>query len=242
MAHLAIAGVLLFAAVRIFGLITSLDELALGRIEIEGAHRASPESIRTQLAPYLGRNILDLNLGEVAAASARDPWTLHASAKRVFPDTLRVRIAERTPSALALIGGIAHVVDTTGYVIRAAGPGATDDLPVLTGLDGLGEEQLIAALRVGVARVERLRRAVPDWLEEISEIDLGRHDRIAVSTVDRGPTILLDPGRIERNLREYLELRRDIGRRAGPLRTVDLRWQDHISVTPANRASFKQGS
>ena len=47
---------------------------------------------------------------------------------------------------------------------------------------------------------------------------------------------------IERNLREYLELRRDIDRRTGPLRTVDLRWEDHISVMPVNGTSFKQGS
>jgi hypothetical protein len=134
------------------------------------------------------------------------------------------------------------VVDTNGYVIRASGPGATDDLPVLTGLDGLDEERLIAALRAGVASIERLRRAVPGWIGEISEIDLGRRDRIAVRTVDPGPTILLDPGRIERNLREYLELRGDIARRAGALRTVDLRWEDHISVTPANGTSFKHGS
>jgi hypothetical protein len=54
-----------------------------------------------------------------------------------------------------------------------------------------------------------------------------------VRTVDPGPAILLDPDRVERNLNRYLELRREIARRAGRLEYVDLRWRERISVMPA---------
>ncbi len=62
---------------------------------------------------------------------------------------------------------------------------------------------------------------------------LGSPDRIAVRTFDPGPLILLDPRDVDRNLNRYLELRREIARRAGPLEYVDLRWHDRITVMPA---------
>jgi len=241
-AHLALAGVLLFAGVRLFLTLASADEFALASVEVEGARRVSTDGVLARLRPYAGRNILDLNLGEVAEVSARDPWALQASAKRVFPDTLRIRITERQPSAIAVINGVAHVIDTEGYVIRPSGPGATDNLPVLTGLDGMNEEELIAALRRGVTLVARLGRVVPGWVGEISEVELSRGDRVAVRTVDPGPTLLLDPERIERNLPEYLDLRRDVARRVGAMKYVDLRWEDHISVMPAKSIPLKEGS
>ena len=241
-AHLALGGVLLYGGVRLFLTLASADEFSLASVEVEGARRVSTEEILVRLRPYAGRNILDLNLGEVAEVSARDPWALQASAKRVFPDTLRIRITERQPSAIAVIDGVAHVIDTEGYVIRPSGPGATDDLPVLTGLDGMNEDELIAALRRGVTLVARLRRVVPGWVGEISELELSRGDRVAVRTVDPGPTLLLDPARIERNLPEYLELRRDVARRVGAMKYVDLRWEDHISVMPAKSIPLKEGS
>jgi cell division protein FtsQ len=241
-AHLAIAAVLLYAAVRVFLLVTRAEALALTQVEIEGAERASPAAIRARLAPYFGRNLLELDLGAVAAECAADPWALAASARRVFPDTLRLRIVERSPRATALIAGVPHVVDATGFVIGPSGPGLSDDLPVLTGLDGLTDAQLIAALARGVGLIERLRAAAPGWLAEVSEIDIAGPDRIVVRTIDPGPLLLLDPSRVERNLREYLELRREVARRVGPMLYVDLRWEDHITVMPAEGVPVQEES
>lgn len=242
LAHLVFASVVLYAAVRVFLMITNAEEFALVQVEIEGASRASATAIRAQLESYRGRNLLELNLGEIAAVLARDPWVLEATAKRVFPDTLRIRITERRPSALALIDGTPYVIDATGHVIRPSGPGTPDDLPVLTGLDGLGDNELIAELRRGASLIDRLRQAAPPWVGEISEFDLKERDRIVVRTVDPGPLLLLDPTRVERNLPEYLELRRDIARRVGSMQYVDLRWADHIAVKPKNPTPSKEDS
>ena len=44
---------------------------------------------------------------------------------------------------------------------------------------------------------------------------------------------MLDPRRIERNVEQYIKLRREIEHRAGTLDYVDLRWRDRIAVRPA---------
>jgi len=232
MANAVVAGLLISAGWRIYRHATSTPELALERIEVDGAERASAEAIRQRLRTHMGRNLLDLDLQQVIADAADDPWVLEVSARRILPHSMRLTVVERVPRALALIGGIAHVVDTTGYVVGPSGADLPDDLPVLTGLDGFAEEELIAALRRGTRIVGRLRDVGESWVDEISEIDISSADRIAVRTVRPGPVILLDPGQVTRNVASYLELRRKIAMRVGAIEYVDLRWRDRISVMP----------
>jgi len=232
MANAVVAGLLISAGWRIYRHATSTPELALERIEVDGARRASAAMIRQRLQPHLGRNLLDLDLQQVIADASHDPWVLEVSARRILPHSMRVTIVERVPRAIALIGGVAHVIDATGYVVGPSGTNPPEDLPVLTGLSGLGEEELIASLRRGSRMIGRLREAVDPWVEEISEIDLSRADRVVVRTVQPGPVILLDPDLVTRNVSSYLELRREIAMRLGAIEYVDLRWRDRISVMP----------
>jgi cell division septal protein FtsQ len=232
--QLAITAVLLAGGVRVFQGFTTTDEFALEHIDVQGAHRVMADSIAQRLEAYRGRNVLDLNLHEIAAQAAAEPWVLSAEARRVLPRTLRVRVSERRPAALALIDGVAYVVDATGHVVGPSGPGLSDDLPVLRGLDGRDRETLVSELRRGAALIERLRETAGGWVDGVSELDLSQPDRVELRTVDPGPRLLLDPRHVERNLLAYLELRAEIERRVGPALQIDLRWADRIPVKPLN--------
>ena len=230
--NLLIAIVLASALVGGLRSVALSDEFSLSRIELAGNERASARAIRNNLAGFLGRNLFEVDLIEVGATVQRNPWVLAASVKREVPDGLRVEIRERRPTALALIGGVAHLVDATGYVIGPCGPGAADDLPVLTGIERLEGDALIAALHRGVGLIRRLGVASGDFAAGISELDLSQDDRVVVRTVAGGPVLLLDPQRIDRNVQAYLSLSEEIERRSGPLDYVDLRWANRISVMP----------
>ena len=78
----------------------------------------------------------------------------------------------------------------------------------------------------------RLRRTAPRFVQAISDLDLSRTDRVLVRTVQPGPSLLLDPDRIERNVERYLELRSEIGHQVGTSKYVDLRWRGRITVKP----------
>jgi cell division protein FtsQ len=217
-------------------------EFAVDRIEIEGLYRASAGEVRRRVAPYHGRNILDLDLDRVAADAAADPWLESASVRRILPGTLHVTVDEREPQAMALIGGVSHLVDTTGFVVGPSDTAVPMDLPVLTGLDGLRGAALEVALARGVSAVTTLERDAGGFLDEVSELDLSMPDRILVRTVDPGPSLLLDPDRPARNVRPFLELRREIERRVGPVARIDLRWSDRLSVLPADPVTDEEGS
>jgi cell division septal protein FtsQ len=231
--HGGIAGVLLLSAAHVVKGIVRSGEFALDRVEIAGAKRASAETIRRTLEAYRGTNLFQIDLEAIERTVRRDPWVRNATVKRVFPGTLRVTLEERTPVAVALIGGLAHLVGPSGYVIGPSALGFPDDLPVISGLQGLDDAQLRRQLKRGVILLERLNRDAGPFADAISELDLSRKGWVTARTVFPGPRILLDPRRIERNVEEYIRLRREIERRAGTLEYVDLRWRDRIAVMPA---------
>jgi cell division protein FtsQ len=230
--NLAVTAVVLYSGAKIFQRVTSSEKFSLSKVEVIGAERASAEKIRQALAPYIGHNLLELNLNEIAAISSRDPWVRGSSVKRVLPDTLHVQLNERRPAALAVIDGVAHLVDSTGYVIGDTGPGRSDDLPVLTGLGQFSDGELAAGLRRGVRAVQRLKRSAPIFLAGISELDVSDKDRLTVRTILPGPDLLLDPGNVERNVVRYLELSEVFSGRFGDATYLDLRWRGRIAIGP----------
>jgi len=232
-ANAAIGAVLVLSGASVARHFETSDEIAVREIIVEGTASTTPEAVRAVLQSYLGRNLVELELDEVAAAAAREPWVKQAAVKRILPGTLRVVVTERTPGALALLGGSVYVVDDGGFVMGPAGPELPFDLPLLVGLDAHRGKDREAALTRGIDLLMRLHAAFPAWTRGISEVDLSRRDRVVVTLTKGGPQILLDPDRIDRNLGAYLALQPTIARRVGDINRVDLRWSQRISLLPA---------
>lgn len=234
--HLVIVAVLVATGARAAGLLTETPALSLRTIDVRGAQRCPASRVRAALAPLLGRNLLSLRLAEVERRLAAEPWIRSASVKRMLPHGIRVELTERTPAAVALLGGSAQVVDRDAVVIGPSGPALADELPVVTGVDAAAPDRAARrqALARGVEAVLRLARRAPAWARTISEVDVSQADRIAVVTAVPGPRILLDPAEVERNIDQYLAMRAQIEERVGPTRYVDLRWSGRITLLPSD--------
>lgn len=228
----AVGAVLIAAGAGVVRHYASSPDLAVQRIVVEGTSATTPDSVERVLASWKGRNLAEISLDRVAADATRDPWVRHASVKRVLPDTLKVAVEERVPAALAVVRGLVHVVDSGGFVMGPAGPGLAFDLPILSGFDGLTGADLERALAGAVDRLAALRTADPDFAAGLSSIDFASPDRLAVSTVQPGPRLYLDPEKPDRNLADWLRLRADLTRRAGELVYADLRWEGRIVLGP----------
>ena len=231
--QLAATAFVIFGGIRAVTRLLSSDAFALSTIQVEGTARTTPRAAEARLHQFVGRSLLEVDLGEVEHNSQADPWVESASVKRIFPRSLRVSVVERSPSSLAVIGGIVQVVDRNGTIMGPVGPGIEEDLPVLTGLARLRGDELAARLKEGIAAVESLRASSGDWIQEISELDLSAPDAFIVTTRTPGPRIVLEPAAAERNVLAYLERRREIESRVGPAEWVDLRWSGRITVLPA---------
>lgn len=236
LANLAVAVVLVATAISVARHFASSSELSVREILVDGTRHTTPDAVRAVLRPYVGRNLLDVSLDEVARSASGDPWVKEASVKRILPGTLRVTVGERTPAALALMHGLVYVVDDGGYVMGAAGADLPFDLPLLTGLDRYQGPALAAVLGRGVALLARLQAGHAAWTVGVSELDLSRADRVVVTRTEGGPRLLLDPEQVDRNLDDYLSLRPLIARKVGGASTVDLRWNRKISILPTGGA------
>ena len=232
-ANLAIGAVLIVSVASVARHFATSEEMAVREIVVEGTARTTPDAVRAALHDYYGRNVVELSLDDVAADATRDPWVKVASVKRILPGTLRVTVTERTPGALALIGGCVYVVDDGGFVMGPAGPELPYDLPLLVGLDTRHGKEREATLARGIDLLLRLHASFPTWTRGISEVDLSRPDRVVVTRLEGGPKLLLDPERIDRNLGAYLALKPMIARKVGDTSRVDLRWSQRISLLPA---------
>lgn len=232
-ANLFVFGLIGVAALRGVRTLADSSYFDLRAVRVEGVVRGSVEAIRARFAPALTRNLFDLDLGRVARLAEGDPWVRQAAARRILPGTLVVRVVERRPAAAAVINDLAHLVDDRGVVIGACNAGLDDDLPVLSGLQQLDGAELAAALSRGVEMLESIRGTDPLWYGELSELDLGKPDRLTARLRSSPARVLLDPERVTRNLGAYLSLRSSIEDRLGVADYVDLRWDRRISVMPA---------
>lgn len=239
-ANLAATALVVLFGVSVVHRLTSTSELAVRRILVDGTARTTPDAVRAALAPFVGDNLLELSLADVATAARKDPWVKDVSVKRKLPGTLRVTVTERAPAALALQKGRVLVVDGDGATLGPVGPSFPFDLPLLTGLPDAPGPAFDAAAAAGVRALERLATGHPAWARGISEIDLSRPDRVVVSRIEGGPRLILDPEDVDRNLDSYLALRGTIARKIGSVATVDLRWSRRISVLPSGEASLTE--
>jgi cell division septal protein FtsQ len=236
-ANLAVGGLLVAFGASVVRHFATSSELAVREITVEGTRHTTPDAVRGVLREYFGRNLVEVDLDEVARAASRDTWVKEAVVKRVLPSVLRVSVTERTPRALALLRGLVHVVDEGGFVMGPVGPDLPYDLPLLIGLDHVQGRDLETALASGVTLLARLHATHPAWTRGISELDLSHPDRVVVTRVDGGAHILLDPDQVEKNLDAYLALKPMIARKIGEGGRVDLRWSRRISILPAGDPS-----
>jgi cell division septal protein FtsQ len=84
-ANLAIGAVLVVSAASVARHFATSDELAVREILVEGTTRTTPDAVRAVLRPFLGRNLIDLGLDEVAKTATRNPWVKEATVKRILP-------------------------------------------------------------------------------------------------------------------------------------------------------------
>lgn len=109
------------AALVAFVLVGSFSPLmALKNIEVQGASRVSPEAVADSLAGQLGRPLTLVDHEEVEKSLSAFTLIRSYSTQNSPPNTLIVRIVERTPVALVSVAGRYELVDSAGVVIETS--------------------------------------------------------------------------------------------------------------------------
>jgi cell division septal protein FtsQ len=222
----------------------------LQTVEVRGHRQAVPSEIQALVEPWMGKNLLTIDMPAIEAAVRKHAWVGSAGRVRIdrrLPSTLLITLAERNAGGLALLGGVVWLLDERGLPIDRFGPRYAEfDFPLVKGLDALrasgDEEALARALATGVSVSRELAAGAPGFWEEVSEIDVSRDHEIALRLEGLDHDVRLSADSPLRNLENYLALRDRIGGTGeGAIEYVDLRWRDRIAVMPAARNTTQDG-
>jgi cell division protein FtsQ len=196
----------------------------------------------------IGRNIFYVPLAKREATLEAEPWIRHAVVMRLLPNTIRVRIEERTPVAFVRIDHDIELVDADGILLNMAPSTLAAhhySFPVVTGLDPNGTPasraermQLFARFMAAIdSDSQRLS-------EQLSEVDLSDLDDVRAVVPAQGSDILLHFGASD-FLARFHAYQQHIAawRQQYPnLSAVDLRYERQVVLKMADAAAADQAA
>lgn len=207
-------------------------KFAVNRVVLDGVPEARRAETEELTDVWIGLPLLFLDLERPVAELSKRSWVAAASARRIVPDTIAVRVVARPPVALvarADKGGELWTIDRGGsftgpYSGRALS--RNDDFVILS---GAGDA---AALARGAAFLEAIRAEDPALLARVSDVALVPEgfavtDRVARARLLFGPDAA-ETGRAAPLWRAFLALRPELDRHALSLAEADLRFADRI--------------
>ncbi|MFM2043350.1 MAG: cell division protein FtsQ [Pseudomonadota bacterium] len=106
---------------------------AVQEVFVTGRIEADPQTLLDALKVERGMPILAFDPHAARTALEQIPWVASATVERRMPDTIHVRIVERTPMAIWQVDRRHRLVDGNGVVLTEANLEKWPDLPLLVG-------------------------------------------------------------------------------------------------------------
>lgn len=159
-----VLAILVVAGMWIYRQTQSDERFAVRSIEIEGSVHTPRAAVDRITQGYVGLNLFQIDIARVQRDLRELGWVQRIDIEKKLPDTLRIKITERTPVALVRAGDRLLYVDPEGNGFAELSPSVGDnDLPIIT--DAHGSE-----LARSVALLTELRRADPELYSRVSEV------------------------------------------------------------------------
>lgn len=158
--------------------VMSKTHLSLQNVSIEGHNRTTAEEVNQVLNLARGMDILDVDLSVVQNQIAELPWVDSVSVERHLPETIYIRITEKTPIAIWQHNKTYFPLDETGepiddnktvlsnliLVVGADAPEYTADLIALLNKYPVVRDYVVSAVRVGGRRWNLILHDINDGI------------------------------------------------------------------------------
>lgn len=201
---------------------------AVKTIEVSGATHTSREALSAVTSAFVGVNLFKIDIARVQAGLRALPWVLRVDIEKKLPDTLRIRVVERTPWALVHSAGTLRYAGEDGVAFAPLSPSAGDpDLPLIVTSDPAGLKRCVQLVR-------DLSRRDPLMYSRISEVRPVSPNSFALYDRDLGTVIYADAEGLSEKWRTlYAVANAERFERAG-IEYADLRFADRIVLKPVH--------
>lgn len=206
--------------------------IASPNFRITGLSHAPEDQVIQTFERDFGRSLYLCPIAERRRSLLAIDWVKDASVLRIWPNSLDIRITERTPVAFAQIpnGPSMHfsLIDADG-VLLAMSKSNEYHLPVLVGITAADSERI---RRERVRRMLRLQSEIGARMDKVSEVDITDMENVKISEEFNHRMLVLMLGnqnfstRLENFTSNYSEIRK----RMPEASAFDLRLPDRITA------------
>jgi cell division protein FtsQ len=199
-------------------------QFAVKTIEIDGAKHTPRAALDAITRRYAGMNLFKIDIARVRRDLGALAWVRHVDIEEKVPDTLRIKIVERTPVALVMSDGPVHYVDGDGVTFAELSAAmGDDDLPVISNARGADVARCVALLR-------DLRARDPQLYARVSEVRPAAPRGFTIFDRQLGAFVYAGAENLPAKWRDLYAIaeREKLGR--GAIEYADLRFADRIIV------------
>jgi cell division protein FtsQ len=195
---------------------------AVRKIEIDGALHTPAAALAKATGRYKGLNLFRIDIDRVQRDLGGLGWVRRIDIEKKLPDTLRIKITERQPVALARAADRLVYVDAEGVAFADLSPSVgDDDLPLISDAHG-------AELRRSVEFLTALRKRDRELYARISEVWPIAPRGFALYDRELGAVVYANAEDVSA---KYRNLRAVLGAELNPkIEYADLRFADRVIV------------
>ncbi|GAC1433475.1 MAG: cell division protein FtsQ/DivIB [Thermoanaerobaculia bacterium] len=209
---------------------------AVKNIEVSGAVHTSREALGAVTAAFAGVNLFKIDITVVQAELRSLPWISRIEIEKKLPDTLRIRVTERTPWALVQSGSSLRYADENGVPFAPLSPSVGDpDLPLIVASNPADMERCARLIR-------DLHRRDPLVYSRISEVSVLAPNAFAIFDRDLGTVVYADAENLSQKWRTLYAIADAERFPRGGIQYADLRFADRIVLKPVHLISSSAAS
>lgn len=201
---------------------------AVKTIEVAGALHTSRAALDAVTSSFVGVNLFKIDIARVQAELRALPWVLRVDIEKKLPDTLRIRVAERTPWALVRSAGALRYSDENGVAFAPLSPSVGDpDLPLIVASDPADVKRCVKLVR-------DLRQRDPLMYSRISEVRPVAPNSFALFDRDLGTVIYANADGLSEAWRTLYAVANAERFDRAAIEYADIRFADRIVLKPVH--------
>jgi cell division protein FtsQ len=201
------------------------DYFKVEQIRVEDNRRISREEILALSDIHPGTNIFELDLGRIGTRIEENPWIASAKVRRMFPNQLVIRVAERTPRAIVCLDYL-YYLDASGQIFKRLERGDRLDFPVISGIDRQAllarNEATMRHLDTMLGVLESLDRRKVFGVGDVSELSIDDTGSITLYTCNGGVPIRMGQNDFDSKLNRFEKIFPQIKTRLSFIDYIDL--------------------
>jgi cell division protein FtsQ len=204
------------------------SRFAVRHIEIAGAVHTQRAALEAITRRYIGLNLFKIDIARVQSDLRSLAWIQRIAIEKRVPNTLRIKVVERVPVALAMHDGTLRYIDAGGVVCGDLSPAVGDtDLPIVSNAEG---DELIRSVRF----IDALRVHDPIVYSRIGEVRPIAPRGFAMFDRDLGATVYANADDVSSKFRDLYSIVQSEKLGKSDIAYADLRFADRIVIRPVH--------